>query len=382
MTNLSSAAAPELAVQKKPVLLKRLLLLTVVTGAVVFAGFYGLHWWTVGRFIESTDDAYIGADVTVIGPKVPGYIAELKVTDNQFVHAGDLLVKIDDRDYVAALQKAEGAVAAQQALLANLDATEQLQHAVISQARAGIDAANAETVRSRNDHARYESLVGRSAVSVESAQRVDATFKTAQANGAKAQATLLANQRQVDVIETQKLQAKAALMQAVAERDMARLNLSYTELRAPVDGVIGNRRARVGAFAAAGSQLLSVVPKQGLWVDANFKEDQLTHMLPGQAVTIRADVLPGKVFHGHLDSLAPATGAQFSVLPPENATGNFTKIVQRVPVRVMLDQADGVLGQLRPGLSVTAEVDTLHTANGVVIHPADEETARQLVSTP
>jgi len=217
---------------------------------------------------------------------------------------------------------------------------------------------------------------------VESAQRVDATFKTAQANGAKAQATLLANQRQVDVIETQKLQAKAALMQAVAERDMARLNLSYTELRAPVDGVIGNRRARVGAFAAAGSQLLSVVPKQGLWVDANFKEDQLTHMLPGQAVTIRADVLPGKVFHGHLDSLAPATGAQFSVLPPENATGNFTKIVQRVPVRVMLDQADGVLGQLRPGLSVTAEVDTLHTANGVVIRPADEETARQLVSTP
>ncbi len=151
MTNLSSAAAPELAVQKKPVLLKRLLLLAVITGALIFAAFYGLHWWTAGRFIESTDDAYIGADVTVIGPKVPGYIAELKVTDNQFVHAGDLLVKIDDRDYLAALQKAEGAVAAQQALLANLDATEQLQHAVISQARAGIDAANAETVRSRND---------------------------------------------------------------------------------------------------------------------------------------------------------------------------------------------------------------------------------------
>ncbi|WP_248806197.1 HlyD family secretion protein [Pseudomonas sp. MWU13-2100] len=382
MTNLSSAAASELAVQKKPLLLKRLLLLTVATGALVFAAFYGLHWWTAGRFIESTDDAYIGADVTVIGPKVPGYIAELKVTDNQFVHAGDLLVKIDDRDYVAALQKAEGAVAAQQALLANLDATEQLQHAVINQARAGIDAANAETVRSRNDHARYESLVGRSAVSVESAQRVDATFKTAQANSAKAQATLLANQRQVDVIETQKLQAKAALMQAVAERDLARLNLSYTELRAPLDGVIGNRRARVGAFAAAGSQLLSVVPQQGLWVDANFKEDQLTHMLPGQAVTIRADVLPGKVFHGHLDSLAPATGAQFSVLPPENATGNFTKIVQRVPVRVMLDQADGVLGQLRPGLSVTAEVDTRHNTRGVAGRPADERAASQLVSTP
>jgi membrane fusion protein (multidrug efflux system) len=201
-------------------------------------------------------------------------------------------------------------------------------------------------------------LSGRSAVSVESFQRADATYKTAQANGAKAQASMLASQRQLDVISTQKQQARAALEQAKAERDMARLNVGYTELRAPVDGVIGNRRARVGAYAAAGTQLLSVVPATGLWVDANFKEDQLQHMHPGQAVTIEADVLPGQIFHGHLDSLAPATGSQFSVLPPENATGNFTKIVQRVPVRVYLDGEDGHLGKLRPGLSVIAEVDT------------------------
>lgn len=136
------------------------------------------------------------------------------------------------------------------------------------------------------------------------------------------------------------------------------MNLGYTELRAPVDGVIGNRRARVGAYAQAGSQQLSVVPASGLWVDANFKEDQLARMKPGQRVSIRADVLSGQEFHGRLDSLAPATGSQFSVLPPENATGNFTKIVQRVPVRILLDPADGVLGHLRPGLSVTAEVDT------------------------
>ena len=337
---------------------RHLILLLLAAAMVVGAVLFGVHWWTVGRFLESTDDAYVGGDVTVIGPKVPGYITELKVADNQFVHAGDLLVKIDDRDYVAALNKAQGAVAAQEALLANLDATEQLQHAVVSQAKAGIDAANAETVRSRDDQVRYQVLAGRSAVSVESFQRADATYKTAHANGAKAQASMLASQRQLDVIATQKQQARAALEQARAERDMARLNVGYTELRAPVDGVIGNRRARVGAYAAAGTQLLSVVPATGLWVDANFKEDQLTHMHPGQAVTIEADVLPGQVFHGHLDSLAPATGSQFSVLPPENATGNFTKIVQRVPVRVYLDGEDGRLGKLRPGLSVIAEVDT------------------------
>lgn len=359
------------AQKKSGLTLKRLLILVVLAAALVLAVLFSVHWWTVGRFIESTDDAYIGGDVTVIGPKVAGYITELKVTDNQLVHAGDLLVKIDDRDYVAALNKTEGAVAAQEALLANLDATEQLQYAVIGQAKASIDATTAETVRSREDQSRYQKLVSQQAVSVESAQRADATFKTAQANGAKAQASMVATQRQIAVIDTQKLQARAALKQAKAERDIAQLNVGYTELRAPVDGVIGNRRARVGAFASAGSQLLSVVPVSGLWVDANFKEDQLAQMIPGQAVTIHADVLPGRDFHGHLDSLAPATGSQFSVLPPENATGNFTKIVQRVPVRIFLDQADGVLGHLRPGLSVIAEVDTrAHSGHPVTANQA------------
>ena len=363
MTSLSAAA--ETAVTPPPAPARRrkpLLIGALGLAALVALGVYAEHWWSAGRFIETTDDAYIGGDVTVIGPKVAGYIEQVLVSDNQRVQAGDLLIRLDSRDYRANLDKAEGAVAGQEALLANLDATEQLQHAVIGQARAGIDATGAEMSRSREDNARYKRLVGSSAVSVESAQRADATFKTAQALNARAEAELLASQRQLQVIATQKLQARAALMQARAERDLARLNLAYTELRAPVDGVIGNRRARPGAYAQAGSQLLSLVPASGLWVDANFKEDQLEHMLPGQRVVIRADVLPGREFHGHLDSLAPATGAQFSVLPPENATGNFTKIVQRVPVRVILDPADGVLGQLRPGLSVNAAVNTLPEA--------------------
>jgi membrane fusion protein (multidrug efflux system) len=321
------------------------------------AAWYGHYWWTEGRFLEDTDDAYVGGDVTVLGAKVAGYIAEVAATDNQSVKAGDLLVKLDDRDYRAALAKADGTVAAQQALLANLDANRHLQEAMIQQARASVAAAQAETVRTRQDQARYKSLSVNAAVSVQSWQKADSDYKQAAANQQKAEAALVAAQRELDVIDTQKAQARAALAQAVADREQARLNLSYTELRAPMDGTVGNRRARQGAYASAGAQLLSLVPAQGLWVDANFKESQLARMAPGQRVTIVADVLPARVFHGRVGSLAPATGAQFSVLPPENATGNFTKIVQRVPVRIVLDEADARLGLLRPGLSVHAEVD-------------------------
>lgn len=337
---------------------RKALKLAVTAAAILGAGAYAGHWWLDGRFLEKTDDAYVGGNVTVISPRVAGYIAELNVSDNQMVHAGDLLARIDDRDYRAALAKAEGAVHAEEAALANVDAQASLQDALIHQSQAEIDAAAAEEVRTRDDQRRYATLVRTNAVSVEAAQRADASFKSARANSDRARASLLASRRQLDVIHSQRQQAQAALEQAVAARDLARLDLSYTELRAPVDGYIGNRRARVGSYVAAGTQLLAVVPAQGLWVDANFKEDQLAHMQPGQAVTIEADILPGKVFHGHLDSLAPATGAQFSILPPENATGNFTKIVQRVPVRVHLDDADGRLGNLRPGLSVLVEVDT------------------------
>lgn len=327
-----------------------------VLGAIAVA--YGIYWWTTSRFIQDTDDAYVGGDVTVIGSKVPGYIQALAVVDNQRVAKGDLLVKIDDRDYRAALERADAAVAAQEASLGNLDATAQLQESVIAQARAGVAAAIAEATRSHLDDARYADLSQKSAVSIESAQRARADYQTAQAGTARAQAAVQAAERQLTVIASQRRQVEAALAQAKAERDTAQLNLSYTELRAPIDGVIGNRRAQVGAYASAGSQMLVVVPAHGLWVDANFKEDQLARMHVGQPVDVHADVLPGHPFKGHIASLAPATGAQFSILPPENATGNFTKIVQRVPVRVQLEGKDGDLDVLRPGLSVTASIDT------------------------
>jgi membrane fusion protein (multidrug efflux system) len=336
---------------------KRLLAATAAVVLAIGAAWYGHDWWTTGRFIESTDDAYVGGEVTVIAPRVAGDIAAVPVTDNQAVHAGDLLVKLDDRDYRAALAKAEAAVAGQQASLENLDATRRLQQALIAEAGAGIAAAQAEIDRSREDQARYRTLSATAAASMQSFQKADATAKQAVADGARVAAALDAARRQLEVIDTQKQQAAAALAAAMADRDTAQLNLGYTELRAPIDGVIGNRAARVGGYATVGAQLVSVVPARGLWVDANFKENQLAAMRPGQPATIRADVLPGQMFHGHVGSLAPASGAVFSVLPAENATGNFTKIVQRVPVRIVLDGEAGMLGRLRPGLSVTVEVD-------------------------
>ena len=326
---------------------------------IVLAGaaWFGHGWWTVGRFVESTDDAYVGGDVTVIAPKVAGFVAEVAVADNQAVRAGDLLIKLDDRDYRAALAKAEAVVAGQQATLANLDATYRLQQALIAQAQAGIAAADAEIIRARDDHVRFRDLAAHAAASTQTAQKADADYKQAIAAGDRARAAADAASRQLDVIDTQKRQVEAALAGALADRDTARLNLGYTELRAPIDGTVGNRSARQGAFAAVGAQLIAIVPARGLWVDANFKENQLARLKPGLVATISADVLPGEAFRGHVLSLAPATGAQFSVLPAENATGNFTKIVQRVPVRILLDGDASRLGRLRPGLSVTADVD-------------------------
>jgi membrane fusion protein (multidrug efflux system) len=337
---------------------KKLIIRIVVVLVVLAALMLLMQWWHNGRFIEHTDDAYVGADTTVMSARVPAYITDVLVKDNQQVHAGDVLVRLEDRDYRAALAKAESAIAAQQATLINLEATRQLQLAVIAQARAGVDASNAETQRAKEDQTRYDNLALKAAVSKQSEERATAEYKEALALGHKADATVDAAQRQLAVIDSQKLQVKAALDAASAERDIALLNLEYTVVKAPVDATVGNRHARVGAYASTGQQLLALVPAHGLWIDANFKEDQLARMRAGDLATVKADALPGHEFHGTLLSLAPATGAQFSVLPAENATGNFTKIVQRVPVRIELHGSDADFGALRPGLSVEVSVDT------------------------
>lgn len=342
---------------RKPSLKRAALVALVALAGVGIAGFT-YDWWTIGRFVESTDDAYVGGDVTVIAPKVAGFISQLAVTDNQPVRAGDLLLKLDDRDYRATLAKAEAALALQRAALTQLDATRNLQDAVAAQAQAEIAAADAEITRTRDDQVRAKKLLATGVESTQEFQQADADYKTALASGDKARATLAAAQRQLEVIAAQKQQVHAELDAAIAERDLARLNLSYTELRAPMDGIVGNRSAQVGAYATVGSQLISLVPVRGLWIDANFKENQLSRMHAGSPATVEIDLLGEKKFHGHVVSIAPATGAEFSVLPAENATGNFTKIVQRVAVRILLDDENATLGQLRPGLSVMAKVNT------------------------
>src|SRR5581483_8536127 len=281
---------------------KRLALYGAIGLAVLAIAAYGYHWLTVGRYIESTDDAYVGGDITVIAPKVAGFIEQVAVTDNQKVEAGELLLKLDDRDYRAALKRAEAAADAQRATLANLDATRRLQLAIIAQAHAGTTAADAEVSRTRDDEARFRDLSAHSAASIQVFQKAEADFKEAVAQAQKSRAAVDAAERQLEVIDTQKRQTEAALAEAVANVDLARLNLGYTELRAPIAGVVGNRSARQGAYASVGTQLVSLVPAQGLWIDANFKESQLARMQPGQRVSVKANVLPGHEFVGHVAS--------------------------------------------------------------------------------
>jgi membrane fusion protein (multidrug efflux system) len=344
--------------RRSPALSAKLFVLGAVCAACTSATvWFGWYWWTNGRFIESTDDAYVGGEVTTLSSKVAGFIETVAVVDNQSIKAGDLLVKIDDRDYRAQLARAEASIAIQHATLANLDANRNLQMAVIEQAAADIAATTAELARAKSDVDRYRTLSDNRFASPQRFEQADADYEKARAADRKARASLDAAQRRLGVIDSQKQQTQAALDQAVADCDIARLNLEYTEIRAPIGGVVGNRSARAGAYATVGGQLLAIVPASGLWIDANFKEGQLARVREGQPVEVIADVLPGVSFHGRVASLAPATGAQFSVIPPENATGNFTKIVQRVPVRIRLEDDAAEFGRLRPGLSVVVHVD-------------------------
>jgi membrane fusion protein, multidrug efflux system len=338
--------------------LKRVAFTFALLAGVSAAGYYGHQWWTVGRFIETTDDAYVGANVTAIGPHVSGFIAEILVGDNERVKAGQTLLRLDPRDLRIAADHADAVLQQRTAALAALQSRYALQQSSIRQATADLDAKIAQATFAHQEADRYRSLVVTSSGSQQEAQRTGSLDQQAQAAVAASRAGLASANQQLIVLDAQTAEAKGAIAQAQAELDTARLNLSYTEIVSPIDGYVGNRAAQVGSYVTAGGYLLTVVPAQGLWVDANFKEDQLARMAPGQAVTVVADVIPDRVFHGRVASMAPAAGAVFSVIPAENATGNFTKIVQRVPVRIVLDAGEATLGGIRPGLSIVAAIDT------------------------
>jgi membrane fusion protein (multidrug efflux system) len=366
--NTGAGKSPAPVADEVPVARKRIsrrtTIAVVAIAAIVAGAWWGWHWWTIDRFLERTDDAYVSADITAIAPRVPGFVAAVLVDDNQSVGAGDLLIRLDDRDYRAKLARAEAVIVAHEATLANINARRALQDAMIAQARAQIDATAADVARTAADANRSRRLFDTRVGSEQSFQRADADYKKALAAHEVGEAALQAAERQLVVIDTERRQELANLDQDRANRDLASLDLGFTEIRAPINGIVGNRAARLGAYATTGLQLLSLVPAHGLWIDANFKESQHGHLQPGQHAKIRADILPGQALSGTVASLAPATGARFSVLPPENATGNFTKIVQRVPVRIHLDGDVASFGRLRPGLSVVVDVDTRGPAGG------------------
>ena len=271
---------------------------------------------------------------------------------------GSRSIRLDDRDFRAAVDRATAIVAARQATLASLEAKASLQHTTIRQAKADLDAKTAQATFAREDDLRYRELALSSAGSRQNAEKASALDEAAQSGVAASAAGLDAAKQQLTVLDADIAEARAGVAEAQADLRTAELNLGYTEIRSPIDGYVGNRAAQVGAYVSGGAYLVTIVPAHKLWVDANFKEDQLARIAPGQSATVVADVLPDHVFHGHVISLAPATGAIFSVIPPENATGNFTKIVQRVPVRIELDGDDAMLRALRPGLSTAVSVDT------------------------
>lgn len=327
----------------------------IVIGA---AGWYGFQWWQAGRFLVSTDDAYVGGNVTPLAPRVAGHIDEILVEDNQHVAAGQLIIRIDDRPFKAAVERAQASVQQQQSALDNLHAQVSLQNSLIEQAQADLDAKSAAATFTTQDTQRYAVLASTKAGTQQDAQRSLAADSQAKASVAASRAGLAAARQQLDVLNTQISEASAAVSAAKADLDTAELNLGFTQIRAPIDGLVGNRLAQVGTYVSPGSYLLTIVPESGLWVDANFKEDQLRSMADGQTATVYTDIAPDAPLKGHVSSLGPATGAIFSVIPAQNATGNFTKIVQRVPVRITIDPDQARKVALRPGLSTVVTVDT------------------------
>lgn len=314
--------------------------------------------WLDGR-APSTDNAYVRGDITSLAPKVAGYVVAVEVADNETVRPGDVLFRIDDADYRARLAQAEANVVAAQARLANIEAETRLQHAVVRQAEAQRRASVADLGLATKARARRRALIESSAVSQALVDEGDTAKDRADAGLAGASAALQAQRRKIDVLATQREAAVAAIAQARAARDLARIDLASTIVRAPVAGVVGNRQVRVGRYVTPGVSLVDIVPVGDLWVVANFKETALAQIQPGQRAVVTVDGFPGARFQGVVDSYAPGSGAAFSLIPPDNATGNFVRVVQRVPVKVRLARHP-LAGRLVPGLSARVEIERGH----------------------
>lgn len=307
---------------------------------------------------QTTDDAFINADYTWIAPKVSGLIDDVRVTDNQVVKAGQILATIESQEYLAELRAAESNVSISEADVLNASALLKKQHAEIRQAQAQIESDLAEVKFADHEYERYQNLARKGAGTVQFSQQARTRQMKANAQLQNSRATFDAANTQVEVLEASKQSAIARLTHAKAMLDKARLNVSYTQLVAPFDGVVGRRSVRKGAYVQPGETLMAIVPINRFYVTANFREVQLTEVHPGQSVEVKVDTFPDQTFYGKVDSIAPATGVTFSAIAPNNATGNFTKVVQRIPVKIVLDPDQAFSQQLKVGMSVEAIINT------------------------
>jgi membrane fusion protein (multidrug efflux system) len=330
--------------------------IAVVIGSALLAlaAGTGCIYWSYTRHFESTDDAFIAARQIAIAPKVTGYVTQVPVTDNQHVVAGGVIARIDDRDYRIALDQASAQVAAAQASIQNIDAQIAMQQAQVHASAAQVEQAQATLVFAQQQSDRYQDLAQRGAGTVQNAQQYGSQLLQQQAALKSAQAALTVAQRQIESLKAQRSSAEASLAQAIAQRDQAQLNLSYTIVTAAQAGRVVNLTASPGEFAQAGTNLTMFVPDE-IWVTANFKETQLNAMRPGEPASMHIDAYPNRAIRGHVASVQPGSGTAFSLLPAENATGNYVKVIQRVPVKIIIDNppSDVALG---PGMSVVPSV--------------------------
>jgi membrane fusion protein, multidrug efflux system len=318
---------------------------------------FGWQWWTQGRFLERTDNAYVEADISIIAPKVAGYVLKVQITDNEAVSSGNELVVIDDRELQAHLDEAKARLATRLAALETLERESVLQRSAVARASADLESASAEHERAKLDLARYRELSRNKLVSQQQLELSGAETRKTQAALASAQAALAVEQRRVDVVAARRKEAQAAVIEMRATLALTEFDLENATVRAPMDGVVGNRMVRVGQYVTAGTPMMAVAPLQSVYVVANFKETQLERLRPGQSVVLELDAYPETPLTGIVESFAPAAGSRFTILPPQNATGNFTKIVQRIPVRIGFPSHHPLVGKLRPGMSVIATVD-------------------------
>lgn len=329
-------------------------------------GWFGYHWWTEGRFIVSTDDAYIEGDIAMIAPKVSGYVESVAVSNNQQVKKGDLLVKIDDGDYQNAVAQAEAQLHAQNVALEATKAQIAGAKASLAQAKANREALDPQIDNAKTVLQRADTLREKGAATVAAFDDARAALDQLKAKVQAADAAVEVAKSNITTAEAQLAQQQAALQERKLAIDMAKRNLAFTEIRAPFDGVFGNKNVQVGDLVSSGTRLGALVPTDDLYIVANFKETDLDRLGIGAKVHVSIDAFEKDDFTGTVESFSPASGAVFALLPPQNATGNFTKIVQRLPVRISIPK-DVLDGQyLKAGLSVTAEVDSRTAPDGTI----------------